>query len=104
MSRWLYNAEAVQTWAESKPQVPPLDIAWWPPLPPRLPWFQVGGFIGHGRRMHYYGLVTAFVDFIEMAKKNGEISPECVHKVKEFASLEGKSPGPGTSRLLHPCC
>jgi hypothetical protein len=101
MSRWLYNADAVRTWAqdnersESDPHVQHPGVAWWSPDVveaeiPRTRCFQVGDFVGHGRSMHYCGLVSAFM---ETTEREGWIrDPDFILNVPEDLPLEENRP------------
>lgn len=76
MSRWLYNTLAVRAWApdeetlERDPYGQRNGIAWWSSSAakagnPRTHCFYIGDFVGHGRSMHYCGLVSAFMNAVE---------------------------------------
>jgi hypothetical protein len=103
--RWLYNVEAVRTGvfdkerSENDPHTQGPDIAWWTPenpaeaQSPRTTSFQIGDFVGHGRTMHYCGLVFAFMAFIETPERIGWIrDPGFIRIIPEFLSLTRKRP------------
>lgn len=61
ISRWLYNVDAVKTWA-THPGNDPSNIQWWQDdteIPEDL---QVGVFIGQGRKIQFCGLPHALLE------------------------------------------
>ncbi len=101
MSRWLYNEDSIRVWSqdgnrpEIDPQVPDPKIIWWLPDMEeaeklRFRGFQVGDFVGHGRAMDYCGLVSAFMNTVEL--KDWIKDPQFIRSVPEDLSLEENRP------------
>lgn len=89
MSRWLYNTEAIRTWAEGG--ATDNNIRWWTPETTVPQNFQVGEFIGQGRRIQYYSLSHATLgalDNFPSQTNTKEDLDQCAQKV--VAELHGR--------------
>ncbi|KAF4626766.1 hypothetical protein G7Y89_g11394 [Cudoniella acicularis] len=101
LSRWLYNADAVRTWApdreklEGGPHMYRPGVARWPSnaveaQSPHTGWCHVGDFVGHGRSMHYCGLVSAFMEAAE--KMDWVTDPNFICNLTKALLLKEKRP------------
>ncbi|KAH8602956.1 hypothetical protein B0O99DRAFT_588020 [Bisporella sp. PMI_857] len=77
MSRWLHNVDAIRRWKLSKGNYIN-DIAWWDITLGGQEPFQIGRFIGQGRRMQYCGLTSSVIlettDYKSLLNGKGDIS------------------------------
>jgi hypothetical protein len=86
ISRWLYNVEAVKTWADRSSGSDPegRTIRWWTTTTTIPPALRVQQFIGQGRGVRYCGLPHALLkasDLIHFRSETGEALERCSQKV-----------------------